>query len=236
MYSFCQTADYKLQRIPSKVRGACLPQEYELSRFITDIRNPDISWNTLIHACKWEGVTCDEKFIVVNIKWDKQMYSSRKKLEGSPRWQYLLRTVLKFTVAHGQLTGEVPLDTLPPDLTDFNAFSNEFTGEVNLCHLPYTLGQLLLFSNWFHGNVDLTCLSKNLYGLLLHENNLSGEINLTSLPASMLVINLSRNQFTGSLDLQHLPLEVDTVDCSYNRFSGVVLFDDLPPQLTELEP
>ena len=58
---------------PGKIRGALLPQEYELQRLISDVMSPDPSWKTSTAACDWAGVTCNEQGEVTEIDWS---YSS----------------------------------------------------------------------------------------------------------------------------------------------------------------
>ena len=54
-------------RRTAKVRGAKLPQEYELVGFVENIENPHLSWNTSIPACQWNGIECNHEGRVTRI-------------------------------------------------------------------------------------------------------------------------------------------------------------------------
>ena len=119
-----------------RVRGANLPQEYELSRFIQNIANPHPSWNTSTPACDWSNVYCDVELHVKKIYW------RRMKLAGLLQWNYLCRTTREFTTVQNDLSGGVPLDTLPSPMTEFVVNANAFSGELDLSHLPNDMDTL----------------------------------------------------------------------------------------------
>ena len=121
-----------------KVRGAKLPLEYDLVRFVADIKGPHSSWKASTPACEWKSVICDEDSRVENIDLSF-MY-----LSGSLQWSYLPRTVLSFAASDNHLTGTVPFDLLPPELTDLCLLQNAFSGELDFTHLPDTLKEINL--------------------------------------------------------------------------------------------
>ena len=84
-----------------RVRGANLPQEYELARFVQNISNLDPSWNTSTHACDWKGVNCDAELHVSKIMW---MFMG---LSGSLEWNYLCRTLREFAGWDNKFTGSI---------------------------------------------------------------------------------------------------------------------------------
>ena len=68
----CHTSDISTQpRLPSKVRGAELPQEYDLARFIGHTQNTDPSWTTSTLACNWRDVECDDGMHVTDLNWKR---------------------------------------------------------------------------------------------------------------------------------------------------------------------
>ena len=208
--------------LPSKVRGSHLPQEYELSRLIADVDNPDHTWNTSIPACEWKGITCNEYLKVTRICWGSMG------LTGMLRWEYLSSTLHHFLIWRSKLTGNVSLDTLPSQLVQIHASTNAFKGSLDFIHLPHTLQSLDLHENQFTGSVNLVQLPQSIQHFLVGNNKCSGSIDLTCLPSTILQVNLSNNLFTGPLELQRLPLLLEVLDCSNNFFSGFVIFKNLP--------
>ena len=210
------------EKRPSKVRGAQLPQEYELSQFIQHIHKTKTTWNTSNPACEWEGVTCDEELNVMEVNWGFMF------LSGSPSWGDLCRTVRNFSVWENGLTGGVSFSELPPGLSYLQLSTNAFSGELDLTHLPARLESLLLKDNKFEGNVDLTHLPSTLRKLCMSENQISGKVNLTGLPRKLSDLSFPDNKLTGPLDLEHLPPSLVHLDCENNNFTGVAKFDRLP--------
>ena len=131
--SCCDAADdYKRNAVgnrPSKVRGANLPQEYELVRFVENISNWDPSWTSSTPACDWTGVSCYNSQVRY-IRW------SYRKLGGSLQWKYLCDTTREFRAWRNELTGSVPLDVLPSEMKAIDISSNGLSGKMNLSHLP----------------------------------------------------------------------------------------------------
>ena len=214
---------------PGKVRGAKLPQEYELAQFIQDTMNPVASWDTSIPACNWNHVFCNAELQVTKISWG---YLS---LSGSLKWQYLCHTVREVTLWRNRLTGTVPLDVLPLQMIYLDIENNKFSGELDLSHSPCGMEALLLTENKFRGYLDLTHLPSTMTRLQIAHNQLCGEVGFTHLPDEMEHLNLSQNLFTGPLDLQRLPPAIRFFRCHNNRFSGLVKFDRLPEHLVELD-
>ena len=212
-----------------KIRGANLPQEYELAQAIQDIDShvPQPSWKTITPACLWKGVICDDRETVYKIQW---CYFD---LSGSMRWNRLPRTLKSLDLSANKLTGTLPCDVLPPQLLNLCLFKNELNGELDFTHLPGTLIEIWLADNKFEGCIDLSSLP-DLRTLRIQRNNLSGEVCLHSLPSTLEDLNLSGNRFTGALDLQHLPPNLKELQCDHNSFSGLVSFDRLPLSLTKL--
>ena len=185
---------------PSKVRGAMLPQEYELVRLFADVKKPDSSWNVNTPACEWYGIKWENRYSTqvykINLKWFRA--------GGELHLTYLPYTVTYFCGATNDFTGTVCLDSLPPSLEYLNLATNHFTGPVNLTSLPQSL----------------------LY-LYLEENNFSGDICLSQLPRRISHICLNNNTLTGKLELQHLPPTLHYLGLSANLFRGYLNFDSL---------
>ena len=234
-----------------KVRGAQLPQEYELSRFVENITIPfhrhepprrrggkPSSWNTDTPACEWEGIACEHGERVTLMDWSPYGRMAGQgmlgiPMTGSPAWDYLPRTLENCYLYENRLSGEVKLDSLPSSLRIFQLGGNAFTGGVDLCNLPQNMQELWVQENDLSGEVDLSQFPANFVSLDLSDNEFTGNINLSSLPSVTWLI-LSNNQFFGTLDLRHLPASLEVLECENNLFSGKVFFDKLPPQMTRL--
>ena len=162
-----------------KVRGAKLPQEYELVQFIVDIKNPHHTWNTSTPACRWAGVTCADHLHVTGLNWYMMA------LTGTPQWDSLPQTVYACNFYVNKLTGPFSTGILPTPLREIEIGRNEFMGNLDLQHLPHMLRILYCSANCFEGNVDLAHLPASLQHLSLNDNKFSGNINLTCLPSCM---------------------------------------------------
>ena len=211
-----------------RVRGAELPQEYELMRFVAHVKQLDATWNSSTPACEWKDMTCEDGVHVTHIRWS---YSN---LSGSFNWDSLPRTLISFSVWTNKLEGSVHLDGLPPSLTHLHLPNNAFTGSLDLQSLPSMLIELFLGENEFVGSVDLDRLPMTLVKLSLWQNMLSGRIEFLRLPQALQFLNLSENNFSGPLDLDHLPPNMLKLLLQNNNFSGLVRFDRLPPRLQQL--
>ena len=219
-------------RLPSKVRGANLPQEYELERVVRNIENPHRSWNASTSACEWNGVTCDQDMHVEDIHWSFKDLSLFEFHECSFGFEFLPQTIRSLDIGRNELSGPVQLDLLPSNLNILKIGHNKFDGGLDLTRLPCTLEHANFNKNRFEGNVDLTLLPPSLREF--SSNTLSGDIVLDVLPQIMTVLVLHDNKFTGNLDLQHLPVSLEVLSCKNNCFSGLVQFDNLPPRLETL--
>ncbi|CAK8532377.1 unnamed protein product [Lathyrus sativus] len=154
-------------------------------------------WNTSIHFCKWNGVTC------------------------SPTDQRVIELNLGGYQLHGSLSPHVGNLSF---LIKLNISSNNFIGKIpqELGQL-LQLQQLQLFYNSFTGEIptNLTYCS-NLKGLFLGGNNLTGKIPIEIGSLKKLrAFNLWRNNLTGGIpsfigNLSHLKVLV----FDYNNLEG----------------
>ena len=157
---------------PAKVRGAALPQEYQLTQLIQDVRNPHPSWNSETAVYNWIGVSCPwsgdvgERVAVRDIQW------GRRHLMGALRWEYFPQSLVEFSVEDNKLTGEVGWKFLPDGLRYFNLGRNAFSGTPDFTNLPSSLRDVILNNNDFHGSVKLNMLPGNLEWLRLDQNKL----------------------------------------------------------------
>ena len=98
--------------LPSKVRGAHLPQEYALARLIQDIEPPHASWSRSTPACEWKGVSCDKQKRITKLHWysGATKLISRVEMEqrflGSLRWVWIPESLLFCSVAYNRLSGD----------------------------------------------------------------------------------------------------------------------------------
>ena len=214
-------------RRTAKVRGAKIPQEYELAGFVENIENPHLSWNTSIPACQWNGMNCNLDGYVTGIDWSRLGY------EGLLRWERLPHTVIKILLYANQLSGILPFNVFPSELSYLNLKSNLFRGQLEFSQLPHRLGEIYLDQNMFEGGVDLCHLPLRLTSLSIYSMNsvekLFGDVELHCLPQTIRFLDLSRNRFSGTLDLQHLPPSLAYFSCEDNCFKGLVQLCNLPP-------
>jgi len=217
-----------MRRLPSKVRGANLPPEYELMQLIKELDVVPPDWNTLTPVCQWKGVHCDLEKRVTGIHMPSQSFS------GALNWEMLPRSLKFLNVRLNRLTGGLPLLTLPPLLIQLDTDSNCLRGKVELQDLPVNSRKVILDDNQFVGDINLSCLPKELERLSIAENTFSGGISLTDLPLNMVYLKLSDNELNGPLNLTHLPQLLERLFLDHNCFSGLVSFDMLPQCLEYL--
>ena len=204
MYIIRMAEDVPSSR-PGRIRGANVPQEYELANFIKDVSNTDPSWNTNTPACEWNHVICDKGDNVSQLRWGKCA------LNGIIVLKYLPCSVLQILVSNNQLTGELSLSELPPQTMDANFAHNIFTGSI-----------------------DFTCLPKTLLHLYLTANKLSGIADLSHLPPEFVTLAIGCNAFAGTPDLRCLPPTLYNLMLHKNQFEGWVQLDTLPSGLRGL--
>ena len=217
-----------VKSVLGKVRGAHLPQEYELSKFAANITHHRPSWSTSTPACEWENVFCKDNIHVTGIDW------SCSHLSGSLRWDFLPLTLCTLSLMDNKLTGIVELDMFPQQIVYVTLVSNFFKGTIDVEKLPHSISGLDLEYNEFEGSLNLMHLPKNMRVLHAGHNNLSGNVILLHLPPIMKSLYLSYNKFSGTLDLQHLPSEFQDLRLNVNNFSGLIFLDDLPKGLKTL--
>ena len=196
----------------AKVRGAQLPSQYLLVRFVSNITGQDITWNSDADACTWKGVHCNGDFEVKYVLWPDF------NLHGTPCWKYLPSTTR--TV---DLSNVMVHDTM-----------NILEGSVPLYELPHAMEILVLRKNKFSNELDLSHMPRTMLTLDVLSNCLEGSAELEQLPGTMSFLNLSRNQMSGSLQIDLLPSSMKELYVSHNLFSGNVVLTSLPSRLTVL--
>ena len=163
-----------------KVRGASLPQEYDLTRVVGGIDDLHRSWNTETPACQWDGVHCRSFPHVVSMAW------STRRLQGTVALQYLPTTLQTLYLNANHLHGEIILTQLPSQITYVNLSENKFIGSLDLTRLPSSLGNLFLDTNRFSGEVMLECLPSRLKAFSVRCNSgLCGSVRRSRLPRSL---------------------------------------------------
>ena len=211
--------------IRGKVRGASLPTEYELVRFVQDVENTQESWNTHTPACEWKYVKCNDAGEVTALSWD-YMY-----IKGSLHWAYLPQSLMLLDLSVNLLLGKVETHFMPNNLDDINLEENFFEGGLDLQHLPQQLKELCVRSNELVGNISFAFLPANIEVLILSHNSFTGNVDLCDLPSTLLFLHLHRNLFTGTPELRFLPQNLIELNLERNKFTGVVDFTTLPKTL-----
>ena len=79
-------------RAPHRIRGAVIPQEYDLARLVENMEGLHPTWRTNVTACAWKGVSCNLAGDVTEIHWGSAMeiYGG---IRGSFGWRYLPLTL-----------------------------------------------------------------------------------------------------------------------------------------------
>ena len=200
---FLMSADISYRA--SKVRGTVLPQEYTLSRFVSNLTTRQTSWKETTPACEWRYVVCNEEKQVISLQWENTMFEGDifdddyipdyPALAGELLWEYMPCALISFTAYLQDLVGPVQLSVLPNSLKKFDICMNKCTGLLDLVHLPSTLEYLDLSFNQFEGEIDLTQLPGCLKHLDLSSNYLCGSLDLTLVPENVHKFVLSKNYF-----------------------------------------
>ena len=227
-HSFVSSVDHypsNERTVPHKVRGSVLPPDVELTRAFANTTSPHWSWGQEnYHYCEWLGVLCDESQHVVELL----VYY----LEGEICWPFLPHTLLRLTVRSGsKVTGVVPFEALPHELTHLELGVNFLSGPVPTRYLPRYLETCYLLKNRFSGIFDATSLPALLVDVDVSHNEFSGLLILTSLPPQLGHLNVEQNQFHGTIDLSQLPAYLHEINLSHNRFSGPIGLGSLPENL-----
>ena len=170
---------------PAKVRGASLPQEYELHNFVEKLKHCLPQWNTTYPACEWPLVKCNPHGKLDTLNW------SWVELEGPPSWVHVPHTLRFIDLSLNKLTGTLPLDLMPPEIITLDLHQNQFTGELQLDKLPLSMKELKLDKNAFDGWVSFSKLPIGLQVLSLTGNrNLSGNVVIDELPPSLVTFRV----------------------------------------------
>mmetsp|Transcript_22207 Transcript_22207/g.30544 ORF Transcript_22207/g.30544 Transcript_22207/m.30544 type:complete len:247 (-) Transcript_22207:154-894(-) len=175
----------------AKVRGAIIPAEYAMEKFLQTIQHTQPAWSTNTPICEWPGILCDTKLQVESIKWTSQ------DLSGTVRCSMVPSTVEKLNLSNNLLTGSLHLADLPYCLQQFHAHHNDFEGNLELADLPPHMERLMLSSNRFSGSIDLRHLPNLLQSLWIDRNLLTGSLELDALPSQLRILKLSDNLFSG---------------------------------------
>jgi len=217
---------------PAKVRGAVLPQEYELARLFEEVENPHSSWKVDTPATEWNGLNID------SYCWSDELpklyhYPQQEHNMFTPKgYEWSTKGVRKIIINRRRLRGKLNLRYIPYSVTFFHAGHNELTGTVQLDSLPPSLLYLNLSHNQFSGSVDLISLPKSLQILFLENNKFSGNVCFSKLPRDIRDVCLKGNALVGAPDLQNLPPSLTYLGLSSNHFHGYVTFESLPESLS----
>ena len=201
--------DQNLPR-PAKVKGAVLPQEYNLARFVANISNPGVTWTTNIRACDWKGVECntDEQVEYFGLNpFDLFGAEEEDNYSGTFAWIYMPDTIKSFFMAsQAGITGTLPVADLPTSLTSFALTMCNMFGPVDLTVLPPNMHRLNLKDNQFSGALDLMSLPARMGVLLLEGNRFEGSVNLSRLPVTMKHIHLRGNNIHVTSQVPHFAI------------------------------
>ena len=214
---------HSTSRAPGRIRGAALPQEYDLARFVENMEGLHPTWCTNVTACEWAGVKCNDKGEVTALDWTNPDHVPREHgARGSVAWKYLPLTLIELNLDNGDLTGEVEFRCLPQSLKICDLSSNCFFGKFDSRFLPPLIEHLYLNNNKFTGHINFTNLPPNLTVMWLEGNKFEGAIDLCRLPLSLRVLDISNNLFSGNLDFRHLPDSFDEFYAQDNNFDLLV--------------
>ena len=213
-------------RAPGRIRGATLPQEYDLARFVENMEGLHPTWCTNVTACEWAGVTCNDMGEVTAINW-----TTTYALSGSVLWKYLPLTLMALHLRNSEVTGNVELDCLPKQLKTLALSDNRFFGQVDTQMLPRMLETAYFDHNEFTGHVNLSTLPPNLVELWLESNHFEGEVDLCHLPLTLRVLDFSLNQFSGTLDFRNLPDCLSELYANDNNFELLINVEHWPKDI-----
>ena len=237
----------------SKVRGAILAPEIELSLFIENLsfgkevhdptqismipQGPISSWGRETPACEWSAVIC-RNGTVTELRWNGL------RLGGSPSWGHLPLglEVLQlgadnthFSQHTNQLEGPVIIESLPSTLRSIDLSSNLLSGIFSLSGLPRRIEFLDISNNCFEGKLELQSLPFMIQVCDLSKNHFEGEIKLDNLTPSLHWLSLENNSLSGFLNISSLSPYLKILLLSDNYFNGTLSFVDLPASVQFLD-
>ncbi|KAM7466677.1 hypothetical protein LguiB_014239 [Lonicera macranthoides] len=192
------------------------------------------SWNSSVHICKWQGITCGLQHRLVMV-----FNLSSSGLVGffSPNIGNLISFLRSIAMENNSLQGQIP-----PEigrlfrLQNLTLYNNSLEGKIpaNLSHCT-RLMQISVANNKLVGEIprELTILS-NLIFLSVSCNYLRGEIWINEISgmvpssvynlSSLTTLSLGGNQLHGSiphnlgLSLPYLKI----LELSFNQFTGAI--------------
>ena len=244
-------------RKPQKATRSLLPQEVQLSAFVSNFSKTHKTWNAHVQACEWSGVTCDTHKRVVTVSW------CGRALRGDPSWCHLPDSIhtlelgrlnygcgnqlsgpiptalfphpsVRIALDYNVLCGKVELHDLPVNLQSFDISGNALEGELALEQLPTSISMFNAANAGFSGGISLSLMPANIKKLVISLNRLSGEVDLHDLPTSLAELYLHKNNFSGAVDLSRLPSNLERLTIDTNHFSGVLDLSSLPKNLKYL--
>ncbi|XP_058198320.1 putative receptor-like protein kinase At3g47110 [Rhododendron vialii] len=199
-------------------------------RIIQDPLNLTASWNTSIHFCKWQGVSCSTRHPGRVTLLDLQ----GKKLTGSlPPHLGNLSFLRGINLENNDFQGIIPQEFgRLTQLRYLNLSSNAFQGEIPT-NLSYCMDiqVIRLAYNNLVGKIpeELSSLSTNkLKGFFVSVNGLTGSIpRWLGNASSLLHLRMSRNYFQGTIpsELGRL-LNLESFQIGTNNLSG-----EVPPSI-----
>uniref|UniRef100_A0A7N0ZS91 non-specific serine/threonine protein kinase n=1 Tax=Kalanchoe fedtschenkoi TaxID=63787 RepID=A0A7N0ZS91_KALFE len=207
------------------------------------------SWNSSLHFCQWQGVTCEKRHKRVTRIWLREM-----KLDGVlPPLIGNLSFLRVLNLRRNSLHGEVPKEIgqlwrlryinlagnffqgrIPIELSNCSNIQkliisiNNFSGAI-----PFQFGSLSKLTHLYVGENNLVgempYFLKNISSLIrldLSINHFYGEIHnsLQGIP-NLILLSLSSNKFSGSISPLYNLSSLDTLDITLNHFTGTLAQD-----------
>ncbi|CAM8904495.1 unnamed protein product [Rhodiola kirilowii] len=224
-----------------------LRDEFIASRIPSDESSLN-SWNSSLHFCQWQGVTCGKRHKRVtaidlteqklngafsasigNLTFLRELYLTNNSLHGEiPKEIGQLRRLQYLLLDGNSFEGRIPIELSNcSNLLKLDLSRNKITGRISL-----QLGSLSKLT-WFRitrNNIigEMPCFFRNmslLTSLRLAENLFRGEINQDCLQGLSKLTNLalSYNYFSGTISaLYNVSSSLDILDISNNNFTGTL--------------
>ena len=156
---------------PSRVRGAQLPPEMQLSKFIRNLTKKHPTWSEESPIASWEGVQCSSPRQIHTVRWCNMA------LSGVLNWDYLPDSLVLFDISSDSVT----------------TYPNMLAGEVPFSRFPPSTEVIFLHRNCFAGQLEFFTFPRNLRSLNLARNQFTGTGSFQELPPTLDHLNISHN-------------------------------------------
>ena len=211
---------------PARMRGAILPHEFDLLRFLADVQHDEPTWNMNTAACSWNGVMCNMKGEIKTLIWNAKL------LTGILHWRHLPDSVEEVAVGQNSLVGGLPLEDIRSNFKTLHTYENKMNESLTFSLFSRRMEYINIARNRHTDGADLSVLPQTLTQLDISFNEFEGSLELRFLPSGLVEFYATNNLFSGEVFLDRLPLGLRYFEVQSNpHLRGVINLMKLPPHL-----